>query len=128
MKAQAAALHAIVAFATTGHTMLQPPQLLGLVCGSTHSAPQATGAPAVHPFVHWNEGPEGAQSGAAAAHTALQVPQVVAFERSTSQPSTLLALQSEYPGSQAVTTQVRPWHPIVLWVDGHDVQLGLPHP
>ena len=114
MKAHAAALHAIVAFATTGHLMLQPPQLFGLVWGSTHSAPHATGAPGVHPFVHWNEGPAGAQSGAAAAHTELQVPQVVAVERSTSQPSTLLALQSAYPGSQAATMQVRPWHPIVL--------------
>jgi hypothetical protein len=95
VKEQVAAAHATVAFATTGHFTLHPPQLFTLVFGSTHSAPQARGAPAVQPLVHWNVGPEGAQSGAAAPQTALHAPQLVAFERSTSQPSALFALQSE---------------------------------
>ena len=91
---QVAAAHAIVALVTGGHLTLQPPQLLTLVWGSTHSAPQFRGAIGVHPFVHWNEPPAGAHSGFAAAHTALQAPQLVAFERSASQPSALLPLQS----------------------------------
>jgi hypothetical protein len=87
-------LQSAVAFATAGHLLLQPPQSFGDVLGSTHSAPQATGAMGVQPFVHWKEGPAGAHNGAAAAHAALHAPQVPAFERSTSQPSVLFALQS----------------------------------
>jgi hypothetical protein len=90
-----AVVHAMVAFATTGHFALHAPQLSVLVIGSTHSAPQFSGAIGVHPFVHWNEGPEGAHSGFAAAHMALHVPQLVAFERSVSQPSAGFELQSE---------------------------------
>jgi hypothetical protein len=66
-----------------------------LESGSTHSAPQFSGAPGVQPFVHWNVGPLGAQRGAAAPHFALHAPQLVAFEKSVSQPSPAFALQSE---------------------------------
>jgi hypothetical protein len=95
----APAVQALVELATTGHLMLQPPQWFVLVTGSTHSAPQFRGAPGVQPFVHWNVGPEGAHSGEAAPQTALQAPQLAAFERSVSHPSPGVALQSEYPGS-----------------------------
>ena len=83
----------VVAFATTGHLTLQPPQWLMLVWGSTHSAPHWSGAPGVHALLHWNEGPSGAQRAAAAPHAALQLPQVAAFDRSVSQPSAAFALQ-----------------------------------
>ena len=99
-----------------------------VVAGSTHSAPQFSGALAGHPFVHWKPGPMGAQNGAAAAHTELHAPQLVASERSFSQPSAGDALQSAWPGSQAAMTHCRPWHAIVLCVPTHAVQLGLPQP
>ena len=82
-----------VALATTAHLRLQPPQWLTLVWGSTHSAPHWSGADGVHALLHWNEGPSGAQSAAAAPHVALQLPQVAAFDRSVSQPSADFALQ-----------------------------------
>ena len=85
----------LVELATKGHFTLQPPQWFELVMGSTHSAPQLSGAPGVQPFVHWKVAADGAQSGLAAPHTALQVPQLVAFDRSVSQPSAGSALQSE---------------------------------
>ena len=128
VKPHAPAVQAFVAFATTGHFTLQAPQLSVLVFGSTHSAPQLTGAIGVQPFVHWNDGPDGAQSGAAAAHFALHVPQLVALERSISQPSVELALQSEYPGSQAATMHLRPWQPIELCVEGQGVHVASPQP
>ena len=87
-------VHALIAFATSAHFLPQPPQWFVLVSGSTHSVPQLSGAPAVQPFVHWNVGPAGAHSGAAAAQTELHVPQLVASERSTSQPSPATSLQS----------------------------------
>lgn len=65
-----------------------------LVSGSTHSAPQLSGAAGAQPLVHWKVGPEGVQNGEAAPHTALHVPQLVAFDRSFSQPSPAVALQS----------------------------------
>ena len=95
VKEHCAVVHALVAFATTGHLALHPPQLSTLVIGSTHWAPQFSGAAGVHPLVHWNDWPAGAQSGAAAAHAALQAPQLLGFDRSVSQPSAAVALQSE---------------------------------
>ena len=86
--------HAAVPFVTTGHELLQLPQWFVLVFGSTHSAPQLSGAEGVQPFVHWKFGPLGAHSGAAAPHVALHAPQLVAFDRSVSQPSAVFALQS----------------------------------
>ncbi|WP_214676664.1 hypothetical protein, partial [Escherichia coli] len=59
-----------------------------------HSAPQLSGAAGVQPFVHWNVGPLGAHRGAAGPQTALHAPQLVDFERSTSQPSAAFLLQS----------------------------------
>ena len=82
-----------VAFATTGHLMLHPPQLSTLVFGSTHVFPQSTGMSGVHPFVQPNVVPVAAHSGVAAAQIALHAPQVSGFERSVSQPSDAAALQ-----------------------------------
>ena len=93
MKLHAPAAQAIVAFATTGHAVLQPPQWFVLVIRSTQSFPHFTGASAVQPFVHWKVGPAGAQSGAATAHCALHAPQLAGFERSVSQPSAGSPLQ-----------------------------------
>ena len=87
-------VHVVVEFATSGHFWLQPPQWFVLDNGSMHSGPHASGAIGVQPFVHWNDAPAGAQSGFAAPQTALQDPQVVAFERSVSQPSPGVVLQS----------------------------------
>jgi hypothetical protein len=98
------AVHAVVALSTTGHARLQPPQWFALVRGSTHSAPQLSGAAGVHPFVHWNVGPVGVHIGVGAAQAVLHAPQLVDFDRSVSQPSAAMALQSENPGSHAVTT------------------------
>jgi len=81
-------------FSGAGHLMLHPPQWLMVVLGSTQEPPQFTGASAVQPLVHWNEPPAGAQSGAATWQTALQEPQLVALERSVSQPSPGSLLQS----------------------------------
>jgi hypothetical protein len=89
-----AAAQAIVAFATSGHFVLQAPQWFTLVNGSTHSAPQATGACGVQPFVHWNVAAEGVHFEASGPHAALHAPQLVAFDRSASHPSALFALQS----------------------------------
>ncbi len=94
VKLQTPAVHSAVPSVTTGHAVLQLPQWFVLVLGSTHSAPQFSGATGVQPLVHWKFGPFGAQSGAAAAHFALQAPQLVARERSVSQPSVDVALQS----------------------------------
>ena len=119
---------AAVPFATTGQAMLQELQLLVLVLGSTQVSPHLSGAAGVQPFVHWKLAPTGAQSGEPIPQLALQAPQLVAFERSVSQPSAATWLQSEYPGSQLVTTHVRPWQPTVLWPDGHGAHVGLPQP
>ena len=102
------ALHALVLLATTGQAMLQPPQWFSLVAGSTHSAPQSSGALAGQPVVHANAAPLGAQTGAVAGQTALHAPQLVAFERSPSQPFAGFLSQSAKPGSHAATTHVRP--------------------
>lgn len=91
---QTPAAQPVVALATSGHLMLQPPQWFVLESGSTQSAPQARGAAGVQPFVHWKPAPAGAHSGAAAPQTALHAPQLVAFDRSVSQPSPPLPLQS----------------------------------
>jgi hypothetical protein len=88
------AVHAAVPFVGTGHTLVQVPQWFAVLVGSTHSAPQSRGAVPVQPVVHWKFAPFGAQSGAAAPHFALHAPQLVAFERSVSQPSAAVALQS----------------------------------
>jgi len=94
VKLQVAALHAAVPLVGTGHALLQVPQWVGDVWGSAHSAPQRSGAEGVQPVEHWKLGPVGAQSGAAGPHFALHAPQLVAFERSISQPSLAVALQS----------------------------------
>ena len=94
VKLQVAALHAAVPLAGTGHALLQVLQWVADVWGSAHSAPQRSGADGVQPVVHWKFGPFGAQSGAAGPHFALHAPQLVAFDRSVSQPSAALALQS----------------------------------
>ena len=73
---------------------VQPPQWFVLVNGETHSLPQRRGASAVQPLEHWNPVPKGTQIGVAGGQMALQVPQLVAFERSVSQPSDGLPLQS----------------------------------
>jgi hypothetical protein len=88
------------AFITGGHFRLQPPQLFALVRGSTHSPPHRRGAAGAQPFVHWNDPPTGVQSGAVTPQIALQAPQLVAFDRSISQPSAGFMLQSAKPGSQ----------------------------
>ena len=102
------AAQATIAFATSAHLRLQPPQWFALVIGSTHAGPHLTGASAGQPLVHWNVGPTGAQSGASAAHAALHAPQLVGLERSLSQPSVALALQSAYPGLHFATMHLRP--------------------
>jgi hypothetical protein len=94
VKLQVAALHAAVPLVGTGHAPLHVPQWVADVWGSAHSAPQRSGAEGVQPVEHWKFGPVGAQRGAAAPHFALQAPQLVAFERSVSQPSVAVALQS----------------------------------
>jgi hypothetical protein len=88
------AAHAIVALATAGQATSHVPQCVALVFGSTHSAPHLSGAAGVQPFVHWNVPPLGEHCGAAAPQAVLHAPQVVAFERSASQPSVPFALQS----------------------------------
>ena len=94
VKLHLAAAHAAVPFVTAGQAVMQLPQWLVLVFGSTHSAPQRSGEAGVQPFVHWKLGPFGEHCGAAAPHVALHAPQLVAFDRSVSQPSTAFALQS----------------------------------
>jgi hypothetical protein len=101
-------VQAVIAFATSEHVLLQPPQWFVLVIGSTHSAPHLTGAAGAQPFVHWNVAPAGAQSGAIEPQTDLHAPQLVGFERSLSQPSAAFALQSAYPGSHFEMTHFRP--------------------
>jgi hypothetical protein len=124
----APAAHFSVPLGTAGHLTLHPPQWFTLVSGSTHSAPHASGAPAVQPFEHWKVGPMGAHIFAVAGQTALHAPQLVACERSTSQPSAGFALQSAYPGVHEATTHARAWHPIVACADGQGAQLGSPQP
>ena len=94
VKVQTLAAQAVVPFSTAGHLMLQPPQWFSLVFESTQSAPHLSGATGVQPSVHWKDAPAGAQSGAAAPQIALHDPQLVALERSVSQPSAAFALQS----------------------------------
>jgi hypothetical protein len=102
------AVHSLAPFAMTGQATLQAPQWFSLVPGSTHSAPQRRGAFAGHPVVQPNVAPVGAQTGAVAGQTALHAPQLVAFERSTSQPFAGSLSQSAKPVSQVATTHVRP--------------------
>jgi hypothetical protein len=102
------AVQALLLFATVGQAMLQPPQWFSLVAGSTHSAPQRRGAVVGQPVVHANEAPLGAQTGAVAGQTALHAPQLVAFERSASQPFAGFLSQSAKPGSHAAIAHVRP--------------------
>jgi len=101
-------VHALIAFATSAPLLAQPPQWFVLVIGSAHSAPHLRGAIAGHPFVHWNDAPLGAQSGASSGQVPLQPPQVAGFERSLSQASAAFALQSAYPGSHFATTHFPP--------------------
>jgi hypothetical protein len=70
----------------------------------------------------------GAQKGEAAAHTVVHAPLLVASARTFSQPSAGVPLQSAWPGLHAVTMHCRSWHPVVLCVEGHALQLGSPHP
>ena len=77
-------------FATAGQALLHEPQSSSEVWRSTHWLPQSVGAAPAQPVVHEKPLAVGAQSGAAAAHFALQVPQCAASERSTSQPSAAL--------------------------------------
>lgn len=82
--------------ATAGHAMLQSPQWLTLVFRSTHWLPQRVGAAAVQPVAQAKlPAPSvGAHTGADAGQTALHAPQCEGCERSVSQPSTGLPLQS----------------------------------
>ncbi len=121
------AAHVATAFAGTGQIAQAGPHAVGSV-GTTHLSPHFTGAAGVHPFVHWNEGPAGAQSGAAAVHAVPHAPQVSALERSLSHPSAPFALQSARPGLHALTTHFPPWQPIELYGEGHAEQLGFPQP
>jgi hypothetical protein len=120
--------HSLVALATAGHAALQAPQWFSLVAGSTHSAPQRSGAVAGQPVVHAKLAPLGAHTGAVAGQTALQAPQLVAFERSASQPFAGFLSQSEKPVSHVATTHVRPWQADAACVRLHGVQAGLPQP
>ena len=80
--------------ATTGHFTLQPPQWFVLVSGDTHSVPQRSGASGVQPVEHAKLRADGPQTGAAEAHALPHAPQLTARERSASQPSSGLLLQS----------------------------------
>jgi hypothetical protein len=125
---QTPSVHAVVALGKVGHAFAQPPQWLGLVSGSTHSAPHLTGALAAQPFVQWKVMPSGAQSGAVAPQAVLHAPQVAGFVRSISQPSAPLPLQSENPSSHLATAHLPFLHVIELWVVGQGVQEGSPQP
>jgi hypothetical protein len=120
--------HAVVAFATSAHLTLQPPQWFTLFVGSTHSVPHRRGAAGVHPVVHWKLPPVGAHIGFDGGHTALHAPQLAALERSVSQPSAELELQSPYPLSHCATTHVRPWQAVAACIEGHGEHEGSPHP
>jgi hypothetical protein len=102
------AVHSLVPFATAGQATLHPPQWFSLVAGSTHSAPQRSGAIGGQPVVQANVVPLGAHTGVAGGQTALHAPQLAAFERSTSQPFAGSSSQSEKPASHVAMTHVRP--------------------
>jgi hypothetical protein len=94
MNVQVPFVQAASAWSTSGHFALQALQWLTLVSVETHSFPQSVGASGAQPVEHWKPAPAGAHTGVAAGHTALHAPQLVAFDRSTSQPSTGSWLQS----------------------------------
>lgn len=98
-------VHVVSASATAGQGRPQLPQWLTLASGLTHSVPQRSGAVGVQPLSQRNASPDGAQTGEAAGHAVLQLPQVAAFERSTSQPSSGAPLQSAWPLSHVFTAQ-----------------------
>src|SRR3954465_9263101 len=86
------------ACATAGHALPQPPQLFGLVVVSTQTPLQLTVAP-VQPLTQANPPPLfGAQRGVPPEQTLPQAPQLAFSERSTSQPSLAVLLQSSKPG------------------------------
>ena len=78
-----------------GHAFGQLPQCVTVELKSTHWLPQSVGAWPEQPFVQAKPPLElGAQFGAPDPHAALHAPQWVACERSVSQPSSGLPLQS----------------------------------
>jgi hypothetical protein len=80
------ALQRVDPFATAAQATLQPPQWSFDVWRSTHCLPHRVGADAVHPLVQVKPLDAGAQSGAAAPQTALQMPQWLGCARSVSHP------------------------------------------
>jgi len=100
---QTPAAQVAVPFIGSGHLWPHVPQSFVLVSGSTQAIPHRSGVVAAQPFVHANDAADGWQYGVAAGHATAHPPQLVAFERSVSQPSVGILLQSAKPGSHPAT-------------------------
>jgi hypothetical protein len=85
--------------ATAAHAFVQLPQWLRLTVVSTHVPPHSVGSGALHAAAHAYDPGEPAQTGALDMHTFMHAPQLAVCDRSVSQPSSWLPLQSPQPGA-----------------------------
>jgi hypothetical protein len=113
--------HRALPLATVGQLLVHEPQWFTSEVGSTQLEPQSMGVGAVQLAAQVYEAPTRRQSGIAPEHVVPQLPHEVGAERSASQPSDAVPLQSAHPASQWNPHAV-PSHVAVAWAGcGHGV-------
>lgn len=106
VKLHAPLAHAACAWATVVvHALPHPSQSVALLAVLTHVVPHAVGVSAGQAVAHAYVPPELPHTGVVPVHAVLHPPQVAACERSVSQPSSAVPLQSAHPGAHAAAAK-----------------------